>query len=280
MFDFSLTAWPSVNVSTRTIRGSVAWPATTRTRVRRGSRQAMTPNAWPAINCPQDGRQQSGRRAGPRPQCRGQPGRGRQCWGKTLRPRASRPNKWLRWRARSPSVPALPATCPNTPCRALISTSLTTGFGWCIPRSPIRASSGHSNNAGAARAQVSCAIIQPPGGGVSDVSLGVLIPLAAGPVNGSFAAPTKYTTRWKWEHIWAVWAVVALFISPWLLAFLRIPVLVGFYGNTSAGFILLLAAFGFGVGLAQVFFGLALAAVGLSIGFAVTIGLSTALGSL
>jgi len=115
---------------------------------------------------------------------------------------------------------------------------------------------------------------------VSDVSLGVLIALAAGLVNGSFAAPTKCTTRWKWENIWAVWAVVALFITPWLLAFLTIPDLMGFYRNTSAGFIFLLAAFGFGVGLAQVFFGLALAAVGLSIGFAVTIGLSTALGSL
>ena len=115
---------------------------------------------------------------------------------------------------------------------------------------------------------------------MSDVSLGVLIALAAGLVNGSFAAPTKYTTRWKWENIWAVWAVVALFITPWLLAFLTIPDLPGFYRNTSAGFILMLAAFGFGVGLAQVFFGLALAAVGLSIGFAVTIGLSTALGSL
>ncbi len=115
---------------------------------------------------------------------------------------------------------------------------------------------------------------------MSDVSLGVLIALAAGFVNGSFAAPTKYTTRWKWENIWAVWAVVALFITPWLLAFLTIPDLLGFYQETSVGFILLLVAFGFGVGLSQVFFGLALAAVGLSIGFAVTIGLSTALGSL
>ncbi len=115
---------------------------------------------------------------------------------------------------------------------------------------------------------------------MSDVSLGVLIALAAGLVNGSFAAPTKYTTRWKWENIWAVWAVVALFVTPWLLAFLTIPDLLSFYQNTSVGFILLLVAFGFGVGLSQVFFGLALAAVGLSIGFAVTIGLSTALGSL
>lgn len=115
---------------------------------------------------------------------------------------------------------------------------------------------------------------------MSDVSLGVLIALTAGLVNGSFAAPTKYTTRWKWENIWAVWAVIALFVTPWLLAFLTVPDLLDFYRNTSAGFILLLVAFGSGVGLSQVLFGLALAAVGLSIGFAVTIGLSTALGSL
>jgi L-rhamnose-H+ transport protein len=115
---------------------------------------------------------------------------------------------------------------------------------------------------------------------MADVSLGVLIALAAGLVNGSFAAPTKYTTRWKWENIWAVWAVVALFVTPWLLAFLTIPELLSFYRNTNVALILLLVAFGFGVGLAQVFFGLALATVGLSIGFAVTVGLSTALGSL
>jgi L-rhamnose-H+ transport protein len=110
--------------------------------------------------------------------------------------------------------------------------------------------------------------------------VGVLLALAAGVVNGSFAAPTKYATRWKWENIWAVWAVVALFFSPWALAFATVPNLPGFYHHVNSGFFVLLVAFGLGVGLAQVFFGLALAAVGLSIGFAVTIGLSTAIGSL
>jgi L-rhamnose-H+ transport protein len=115
---------------------------------------------------------------------------------------------------------------------------------------------------------------------LTDVSVGVLLALAAGVVNGSFAAPTKYATRWKWENIWAVWAVVALFFSPWALAFATVPNLPGFYHKVNSGFFVLLVAFGLGVGLAQVFFGLALAAVGLSIGFAVTIGLSTAIGSL
>jgi L-rhamnose-H+ transport protein len=115
---------------------------------------------------------------------------------------------------------------------------------------------------------------------LTDVSVGVLLALAAGVVNGSFAAPTKYATRWKWENIWAVWAVVALFFSPWALAFATVPNLPGFYHQVNSGFFVLLVTFGLGVGLAQVFFGLALAAVGLSIGFAVTIGLSTAIGSL
>jgi L-rhamnose-H+ transport protein len=115
---------------------------------------------------------------------------------------------------------------------------------------------------------------------VTDVSVGVLLALAAGVVNGSFAAPTKYATRWKWENIWAVWAVVALLFSPWALAFATVPNLLGFYRQMNSGLFVLLVVFGLGVGLAQVFFGLALAAVGLSIGFAVTIGLSTAIGSL
>jgi L-rhamnose-H+ transport protein len=115
---------------------------------------------------------------------------------------------------------------------------------------------------------------------LTDVSVGVLLALAAGVVNGTFAAPTKYATRWKWENIWAVWAVVALFFSPWALAFATVPNLPRFYHHVNPGSFVMLVAFGLGVGLAQVFFGLALAAVGLSIGFAVTIGLSTAIGSL
>ncbi len=115
---------------------------------------------------------------------------------------------------------------------------------------------------------------------MSNVVAGVLLALIAGVVNGSFAVPTKYMPLWKWENTWALWAVVAFFVTPWILAFATVPRLFDFYRATDPGILLLLAVFGLGVGLSQVFFGLALAAVGLSIGFAVTIGLSTAIGSL
>src|SRR5689334_9614462 len=100
---------------------------------------------------------------------------------------------------------------------------------------------------------------------MTDPNLGVLMALAAGVVNGSFAAPTKYTTLWRWENIWAVWALVALGITPWVLGFLTVPHLLNFYWNTSGTLMLMLFAFGVGTGLAQIFFGLALATVGLSI---------------
>jgi L-rhamnose-H+ transport protein len=115
---------------------------------------------------------------------------------------------------------------------------------------------------------------------MNTIVLGVVITLVAGVLNGSFAAPTKYVTKWKWENIWAVWAVFALFITIWPTAFLTVPDLFSLYGLAGTGPLLLVIAFGLGNGVAQIFFGLGVAAIGLSLGFAIAIGISTALGSL
>jgi L-rhamnose-H+ transport protein len=115
---------------------------------------------------------------------------------------------------------------------------------------------------------------------MGDVAFGVVLSLIAGIINGSFAAPTKYSKLWKWENIWAVWAIVALFMVPWTIGFLTIPDLLGVYGGAEVRPLLLLVGFGMGNGLAQICFGLGLAAIGLSLGFAIAIGISTALGSL
>lgn len=114
---------------------------------------------------------------------------------------------------------------------------------------------------------------------MAGVGGGVMTSLLAGVVNGSFATPTKYTSRWRWENIWAIWAVAALMVVPWAAAFATVPGLVGFYRETSSRQLMVLTGLGLGVGFSQIFFGLALAEVGLSITFAVAIGLSTAIGS-
>jgi L-rhamnose-H+ transport protein len=115
---------------------------------------------------------------------------------------------------------------------------------------------------------------------MSPTALGVALALLAGALNGSFAAPTKVAKRWNWENIWSVWAVAAMFIFPWLLAYLTVPNLPDVYRGGHRHEIELLLVFGAGFGLAQVFFGLGIAALGLSLNFAIAIGISTALGSI
>jgi L-rhamnose-H+ transport protein len=115
---------------------------------------------------------------------------------------------------------------------------------------------------------------------MSNVALAVGLALLAGVLNGSFATPMKYAKNWKWENIWAVWAVVGMFVFPWFMVYLTVPHMVGFYQQVAAREILLLAGFGVGFGLAQIFFGLGIAALGIALNFAIAIGLSTALGSL
>ena len=110
--------------------------------------------------------------------------------------------------------------------------------------------------------------------------LAVCLTIVAGTLNGSFAAPTKYTKKWKWENIWSVWGVWGMLILPWALAFATIPHTISFFADTPADQWLLLILFGIGFGLAQIFFGLGIAAVGIALNFAIAIGISTAFGSI
>ncbi|HEV2489710.1 MAG TPA: L-rhamnose/proton symporter RhaT [Candidatus Acidoferrales bacterium] len=109
---------------------------------------------------------------------------------------------------------------------------------------------------------------------------GIILSLVAGIVNGSFATPTKYAKKWQWENIWSVWAIFAMLILPWLLVLATIPNPGSLYAGISSREIIMLALFGAGFGLAQIFFGLGIAAVGIALNFAIAIGISTVFGSL
>jgi L-rhamnose-H+ transport protein len=112
------------------------------------------------------------------------------------------------------------------------------------------------------------------------VSAGILLALLAGILNGSFAAPTKYASRWKWENLWAIWAVVAFFVVPWSLALITVPHLFAVYQGASLGTLLRVIGFGAGYGIAALCFGLGVEAIGIALNFAIALGISTAVGSL
>ena len=115
---------------------------------------------------------------------------------------------------------------------------------------------------------------------MSNVPLAVSLALVAGILNGSFATPTKYVKAWKWENIWAVWGIMGMLVFPWLAVWLTIPNAWSVFQAAGLRVLLLMVLFGVGFGLAQIFFGLGIAAIGIALNFAIAIGLATALGSL
>jgi L-rhamnose-H+ transport protein len=104
--------------------------------------------------------------------------------------------------------------------------------------------------------------------------------LGAGILNGSFATPTRFMNRWKWENVWALWAVLAMFVLPWVVALATVPHLFATYQTVEVRHALLLViAFGAGYGIAAICFGLGVEAIGIALNFAIALGTATAVGS-
>ena len=115
---------------------------------------------------------------------------------------------------------------------------------------------------------------------MSSLSVGIVLAIIAGIINGSFPAPVKYAKVWKWENIWSVWALFGMVVFPWVVLVITVPHPLEVYQQGGMQNTMMLVAFGVGFGLAQILFGLGIAAVGMALNFAIAIGISTAFGSL
>ncbi len=110
--------------------------------------------------------------------------------------------------------------------------------------------------------------------------LGLMLAVAAGALNGSYALPMKRTTRWGFENTWLVYSVTAMLILNWGIALATVPHLSEVYARAGMAPVLMAFAFGLIWGLANLLFGAGLYLIGMSLTFPICIGLSTALGSL
>jgi len=108
--------------------------------------------------------------------------------------------------------------------------------------------------------------------------LGLL--LLAGGMNGSFTLPMKFTRRWAWENTWLVYTIFALGLFPPLLTLATVPAIRAVYAKAGAGPVAMVALFGAGWGISQIFFGLAVEAVGIALAFSIILGIAAAVGSL
>lgn len=115
---------------------------------------------------------------------------------------------------------------------------------------------------------------------MSETSTGIAVLIVAGVANASFTMPMKYARKWAWENTWLVWAVLALVVLPLTVAFVTIPNLAAVFRSAGLGSILEVCGFGAGWGVAQVFFGLAVDMIGITLAFSIVLGTSAAVGSL
>jgi L-rhamnose-H+ transport protein len=115
---------------------------------------------------------------------------------------------------------------------------------------------------------------------VENWTMGLTLILVAGILQGSFALPMKYTSKWSWENTWMSYSFMAYLIFPWLIALLTVPRLKEILQQTSTATLAGTILFGFGWGLGCLTFGLGIDYLGLSLGFAVILGITAAIGTL
>jgi L-rhamnose-H+ transport protein len=113
-----------------------------------------------------------------------------------------------------------------------------------------------------------------------NVTLGFTLVLLAGLFQGSFMVPMKLVRTWKWENAWLIFASSAYLVLPWLIAFVTVPRLISVLQEVESGTVLQTLLWGLGWGLGALMFGLGVDYLGLALGFAVILGLTSAIGTL
>src|SRR5260370_7331930 len=115
---------------------------------------------------------------------------------------------------------------------------------------------------------------------MSSTVCGIAVLIVAGVTNASFTMPMKYARKWAWENTWLAWTVFALVVLPFATALVTIPNLSMVYRSATPNIILEVCGFGAGWGVAQVFFGVAVDMIGITLAFSIVLGTSAAIGSL
>jgi L-rhamnose-H+ transport protein len=97
---------------------------------------------------------------------------------------------------------------------------------------------------------------------------------------GSFAVPFGKINGWQWETYWMVYSFGAYIMMPLLACLIFAPDFFTIIRSTPGNTIILVFALGAVYGVGNLSFGLALRYLGLSLGYALSLGLMLAIGTL
>lgn len=97
---------------------------------------------------------------------------------------------------------------------------------------------------------------------------------------GSFAIPFGGVRDWKWETYWFIYSFGAYVLFPLIACIIFIPGFVGIYKSVPIQILLKVFLLGAVYGIGNLSFGLSLRYLGISLGYALSLGLILALGTL
>ena len=110
--------------------------------------------------------------------------------------------------------------------------------------------------------------------------VGIGLVILAGLLNGSFAAPMKRMSAWRWENSWLIFALTGLVIFPWIITLATVPHVSTVYSGASARTLWKVVLFGIAWGVGSTLFGIGISRVGMALGFAIILGITASFGSL
>jgi len=109
--------------------------------------------------------------------------------------------------------------------------------------------------------------------------LGVVFHWLGGLSSASFYVPYKRIKLWSWEIFWLTGGIFSWLLAPWIGAFIGSKDLLGVLSSVPQHTLLVCYLCGAGWGLGGLTFGLTMRYLGLSLGMAVALGLTTVIGT-
>jgi len=99
-------------------------------------------------------------------------------------------------------------------------------------------------------------------------------------LSGSFSIPFDKVKSWKWENYWLVYSMFAYVVFPLLACIILVPDFMTVYKQVPTSSLCLIFFLGIIYGIANLTFGLSLRYLGVSLGYALSLGLMMAIGTL
>jgi L-rhamnose-H+ transport protein len=112
------------------------------------------------------------------------------------------------------------------------------------------------------------------------VVTGFMLVLLAAIMNGAYAIPMRFMSRWKWENIWLLWTVLSLWAIPVLMTWGAVPHPADAYQQTSWASLFRMGLMGLLWGAGVLLLGMSFPLVGVAVGAAVGLGCAAAMGTL